>query len=80
MLADSCIIGDIRDSNTTTTQGRKAMKSQVNLFYVSDLSDANRVAATYRAMGYTVAINQNAAAWIDSPVRTDNLFIVAVSK
>ena len=56
------------------------MKSQVNLFYVSDLSDANRVAATYRAMGYTVAINQNAAAWIDSPVRTDNLFIVAVSK
>jgi len=50
------------------------------LFYVSQLSDAVKVQPTYKRMGYAVEINQNAAAWIDSPVRTDNLFIVAVTK
>ena len=54
--------------------------ANTTLFSVSQLSDAVKVQDTYKRMGYTVEINQNAAAWIDSPVRTDDLFIVAVTK
>ena len=54
--------------------------TNTTLFQVSQLSDAVKVRDTYQQLGYTVEINQNAAAWIDSPVRTDDLFIVAVTK
>ena len=63
----------------STTNGSRTMAS-TTLFQVSQLSDAVKVRDTYQRMGYTVEVNQNAAAWIDSPVRTDDLFLVAVTK
>ena len=51
-----------------------------NLIYTNSLKSANEIKATYVAMRYTVEINVNHASFINSPVRTDNLFIVAITK
>ena len=52
----------------------------MTIIEVKTSANANQVANAYRALGYTAKININHAAFINSPVRTDNLFIVTVTK
>ena len=47
---------------------------------VANLSDAMNFANNYKSLGYTVKVNLNHSAFINSPVRTDNMFIVVISK
>ena len=47
---------------------------------VTNLSTAVKISNNYNSLGYTTKININHGAFINSPVRTDNMFIVVVSK
>lgn len=52
----------------------------MTFFEVKDSATAMKIKNTYESTGYSVEINVNHAAFIDSKKRTDNLFIVSVSK
>jgi hypothetical protein len=51
-----------------------------NLIYVNDSKSAYEIKASYVALGYEVKINVNHAAFINSPVRSNDLFIVVITK
>jgi len=51
-----------------------------NLIYVNDLKSANDIKSSYVALGYEAKVNVNHAAFICSPVRSNDLFIVVVTK
>ena len=44
------------------------------------LADANETKALFVSLGYKATVNVNHAALINSPTRTDNLFLVVVEK
>ncbi len=78
------IRGQIVDSNNieanNTRQQKGKTMSNFTTIEVKGSSDAKQVADTYKALGYNVMIKVNHAAFINSPVRTDNMFIVSISK
>jgi len=69
----------ISQANNSRQQKGKTM-SNFTTIEVKYLSTANLIAKSYKSLGYTVKINFNAGAFINSSVRTDDMFIIVISK